>query len=119
MQNRRSKLTIALAFLTILFTTTAFANSSWHWLTDKRPYELLPLAIVFTLLIEFVIIYFVNKPGKWWFVLGIIIVANLASFLLPYLFLSDGALEFTRKELIEKNTLLFYWSIVFSFHHLH
>ncbi len=35
----------------ILFPSTAYANSSWHWVTTS-PLTVLPCAVIFTLLIE-------------------------------------------------------------------
>ena len=69
--------------LCIAFVGQAYANSSWRWLTDKKPWHLLPTAIVLTLLIEITMHkHLLNiKSVKVYFA---IIVANVCSFLLPY-----------------------------------
>ncbi|MCC5911253.1 MAG: hypothetical protein JJT76_12520 [Clostridiaceae bacterium] len=67
-------------------TDVVFANSSWRWLTSS-PKELLPIAIISTLAIEYTgILYFQKLKKIEWKrikVLGIVIAANLASFVLP------------------------------------
>lgn len=69
--------------LCISFAGTVYANSSWVWLTDKKPWHLLPVAVVLTLLIEITMHkYLLNiKLAK---VYVAIIIANVCSFLLPY-----------------------------------
>lgn len=65
-----------------LFPKAVFANSSWNWVTTS-PLTLLPLAIIFTLLIETVsVVRFgrVNKAVKAFCIIGL---ANLLSFLAP------------------------------------
>lgn len=69
--------------LCITFVGQVYANSSWRWLTDKKPWHLLPTAIVLTLLIEITMHkHILNiKSVKVYFA---IIVANVCSFLFPY-----------------------------------
>lgn len=65
-----------------LFPKAVFANSSWNWVTTS-PLTLLPLAVIFTLLIETVsVVRFgrVNKAVKAFCIIGL---ANLLSFLAP------------------------------------
>ena len=35
-----------------LFNLTAFANSSWVWISETRPYDVLPWVAIGTLIIE-------------------------------------------------------------------
>ena len=67
----------------MLFATTAYANSSWHWLT-KRPFDILPYVVIGTLLIEHTIIKMINSITCSFRLFIIIFLANIASFLLPY-----------------------------------
>ena len=64
--------------------TPALANSSWYWLTDTRPYEVLPFAAAATVAIEFAAIYFVARVRRPWKTLFVVLIANLLSFGLPY-----------------------------------
>lgn len=70
----------------ILFfmNATAYANSSWHWLTTS-PMTILPFAIVFTLFIETITIARFNNISNTNKVFVIVSLANLLSFLAPYL----------------------------------
>lgn len=63
---------------------TVYANSSWHWLTTS-PMTVLPYAVILTLIIEtFLIIKFgkVNNTKKTFCIVSL---ANLMSFVAPYL----------------------------------
>lgn len=70
-------------------TDTVYANSSWRWLTSS-PKELLPIAILFTLAIEYLGIMSLGKLKKQmdWKrikVFSIVIAANISSFVFPYI----------------------------------
>jgi len=65
--------------------TMVSANSSWHWLTDDTPLVMLPWAIVVTLFVEVVFIYFFNRIKGIILVTVTVTVANLMSFLAPLL----------------------------------
>ena len=72
-------------FLIALFSPVlCFANSSWVWLTDTRPYYVLPYVIVATLLIEMLAVNFIPKVKKPIRVFIVILIANLFSFAAPY-----------------------------------
>ncbi|KJF28202.1 hypothetical protein TZ02_05060 [Clostridium aceticum] len=79
--------TSLLVFLTF-GNSFVYANSSWRWLTSS-PKELLPIAIIFTLAIEYIGILSLGKLHliKWERIkiFGIIVLANIASFILPYI----------------------------------
>lgn len=83
------RMTVVLILFTIVYQTSVYANSSWHWLTDS-PKKFLPYAILLTLVIEIVAIVFLGrlKSSLSLKVKGtlIIIIANIASFLLPYIY---------------------------------
>ena len=79
------KILILTSFMLCLLCTTAYANSSWYWVSQARPYDVLPVAIIVTLFVEiFGIIRFAgtNKIKS----ILVILIGNLASFLTPYLF---------------------------------
>ena len=87
MKNRYSKLTLIVSCLMALFPVNVFADSSWVWISEKRPFDILPWVALGTILIEWLSIWLIPKTGNAFKVLGIVIVANAASFLLPYAFL--------------------------------
>jgi len=66
------------------FTMIVFANSSWHWLTKTKPFDILPYVAIFTILVEYIAIKIINLINNSIRLLLIICLANLASFLLPY-----------------------------------
>lgn len=70
--------------LATAFSVRAFANSSWHWLTDAEPYMLLPLAVIATLVIEVLLISRFLEKGETAKTIFFVVVANIVSFLLPY-----------------------------------
>lgn len=62
------------------------ANSSWVWLSETRPLDLLPAVIVLTLAIEITAVLFALKKRNFRKVLLVVTLANLLSFAAPYLF---------------------------------
>lgn len=99
-----------LVLLLVLSSQTVWANSSWVWLTDRQPYQLLPAAAALTVLIETVMIKTclgIQKTGK---VLGVVLAGNLLSFCLPYLFIWLEGREMGFRgfaEIIEKGPQLY------------
>ena len=86
----KNKLPVAflIGILFILsFPVTAYANSSWHWVTTTCPFDLLPFAIILTLLIEVLSVNFIARIRDLKRVIPVVCLANLVSFLLPYLWL--------------------------------
>lgn len=67
------------------FTLTVFANSSWHWLTDVTPFYILPVATIITIVAEVFIISKQIEKGKTDKVIFLVLVANIVSFIVPYL----------------------------------
>ena len=71
-------------FMLCLLCTTAYANSSWHWVSQTRPYDVLPIAIIVTLLVEIIGTIRFAGTNKIKSIL-VILIGNLVSFLTPYL----------------------------------
>lgn len=88
MKNNKTFFSVLIAILFIfMFPITASANSSWHWISSKRPLDLLPIVIIVTLIIEIVSINFRPKVKDLKRVIPVVSLANLVSFLVPYLWL--------------------------------
>lgn len=68
-----------------LQTSAVFADSSWIWISEKRPYDVLPIVVVLTLAIEILAIYWAARIDKFRRVFLSVTAANLASFLLPFI----------------------------------
>ena len=81
------RISIMIMALMVLFPVNAFADSSWVWISEKRPFDILPWVAMGTILIEWLSIWLIPKTGHALKVLGIVMIANAASFLLPYAFL--------------------------------
>ncbi len=79
---------VVAVLLVMLSTTTVFANSSWHWVTDTAPIDLLPFVAIVTLIIETLAINFIPKVNKPVKVFAVVAIANILSFLMPYILLS-------------------------------
>ena len=82
---------IVLSSLMLLILPQAvFADSSWCWLTDTRPFDILPPVALATIVIEVLAIWLIPNTGKLMKTAVAVILANAASFLLPYaLLLND------------------------------
>ena len=89
MEKSKSALRISIMIMALmaLFSLNAFADSSWVWISEKRPFDILPWVALGTILIEWLSIWLIPKTGHALKVLGIVMIANVASFLLPYAFL--------------------------------
>lgn len=79
-----SKVTVALILLSG-FSFSAFANSSWVWISETRPYDVLPFVAVATLIIETLAINLFLKIGNWHKVFFGVLIGNLISFAVPYI----------------------------------
>ena len=82
---------IVLSSLMLLILPQAvLADSSWCWLTDIRPFDILPPVALATIVIEVLAIWLIPNTGKLMKTAVAVILANAASFLLPYaLLLND------------------------------
>ena len=108
---------ILICFLTIMTLfwfspITAYANSSWMWISKTRPYDLLPFVITGTLLIEILAVRFVAGIKRFIKIIPITVISNLVSFAVPYLLMfvtvqmenstiSDGS-PYTLEDALEK-----------------
>lgn len=70
---------------TIPLVTTAYANSSWIWISETRPWDILPWVIVGTLVIEILAIRLFGGEKKLGRIALFVTLGNLISFLVPYL----------------------------------
>ena len=68
----------------VLLPVATYANSSWHWVTTS-PMTVFPLAVIITLLIETFAVVKYGKVSNTRKSIMIIGIANLLSFLAPYL----------------------------------
>ena len=73
------------ALLVFAFSFTAFANSSWAWISETRPYDVLPFVAIATLIIETAALNLVLKIGNWHKVFSGVLIGNLISFAVPYI----------------------------------
>ena len=72
------------------FPMLASANSSWVWISETRPYDILPFVIIGTLLIETVAVNLVSKVGNWYKTFFAIFIGNIISFVVPYIGYSNS-----------------------------
>ena len=83
---------IALVILS-LFPYSAYANSSWRWISRYRPFDILPVVVIMTLVVEIFMIMRLGKVKSLIPASIVISVANVASFVVPYLWLLLGRNE--------------------------
>lgn len=90
---------LILTVLTIvLLPITVYANSSWRWISETRPFDVLPFVAIGTILIETLAISIIPRhknPAK---VFCVVTFANLLSFASTYLFFLPGSLVYTFEE---------------------
>ena len=77
-------LVVAAIIYIALIPAAAYADSSWCWLTDNRPFDILPPVALATVVIEVLAIWLIPHTGKSIKTAVAVILANAASFLLPY-----------------------------------
>ena len=88
-----------------IFPMLASANSSWVWISETRPYDILPFVIIGTLLIETVAVNFVCKVGNWYKTFFAVLVGNIISFIAPYIGYSNslyGQMGYTLSQIIDR-----------------
>ena len=71
--------------LSFAFSFSAAANSSWRWITESRPYDVLPFVIVFTLLIETYAIKHLCRIESTFRVFVPVFLGNILSYAAPYI----------------------------------
>lgn len=84
MKNRKSTLFI-LFLLLLSIPQVVSANSSWCWISETRPYDVLPVVAIATILIECGMINRCTRPKNYHAILGYVSIANLLSFICPYI----------------------------------
>ena len=72
-------------WMTCALSLTASANSSWHWISSTRPYDLLPIVIAVTLMVETFAIARLAKVQPFSKVFCMVLLANSVSFAVPYI----------------------------------
>ena len=88
-----------------IFSMLASANSSWVWISETRPYDILPFVIIGTLLIETVAVNLVCKVGNWYKTFFAVLVGNIISFIAPYIGYSNslyGQMGYTLSQIIDR-----------------
>lgn len=88
-----------------IFPVLASANSSWVWISETRPYDILPFVIIGTLLIETVAVNLVSKVGNWYKSFFAVLVGNIISFITPYIGYSNslyGQMGYTLSQIIDR-----------------
>lgn len=77
------------AFLgAVLIGMPVSANSSWVWISQTRPYDVLPWVALVTIIIETICLKRVLREERWKKVFAVTLVANLLSFAAPYVLYS-------------------------------
>ena len=79
----------------------ACANSSWGWISEKRPYDVLPFIIAVTLIIETIAVNFIPKIHRPLKAFITVCAANHISFLAPYFFAYTIPSLYTFKQELE------------------
>lgn len=72
--------------LLVAASSPVFADTSWRWMTDTRPWHLLPVAVVLTVAIETLGIAKCGRVASISKVLLLVCICNLLSFGSTYLF---------------------------------
>lgn len=90
MKKRITRVIVITCFVLLIIPQAVFADSAWCWLTDTRPFDILPPVALATIVIEVLAIWLIPHTGKLMKTAVAVILANAASFLLPYaLLLND------------------------------
>jgi hypothetical protein len=84
MNKHRALITFLISSLFMLIPVTAYANSSWHWITVS-PMKILPFVIILTLIVEIAAVYVIGKVKNFRRIFYVISLANLFSYLAPYI----------------------------------
>lgn len=72
------------ALLFYICPTIAYADSSWVWVSETRPYDVLPWTAILTIAIETFSINYIPKVHKLPKTFCLVTLANLLSFAAPY-----------------------------------
>lgn len=69
----------------MVFPIVSLANSSWCWISETRPYDILPWVAILTIAIETISINIIPEVHKLPKTFCFVALANLLSFATPYL----------------------------------
>lgn len=94
---KRRMTALCLAIWVYLLPVTASANSSWMWLSEARPYDVLPFVALITIVIEAAAIWYVLGKQHLLKIANVVVIANLLSFAAPYWFIYDETLHMPLK----------------------
>ncbi len=96
----KSYKTLTVGMLTVMtacaLCVSASANSSWHWISSTRPYDLLPIVIAVTLTAETFALTRLAKLQPFSKVLCIVMLGNSLSFAAPYVFADHTPYTFSQ-----------------------
>ena len=84
---KRRMTALAALMMICLLPMTASANSSWRWLSEARPYDVLPFVAVITVAIETTALWYVLGKKHLVKIAIVVVIANLLSFAAPYLWM--------------------------------
>lgn len=84
MKNRVAKGVISIIFLWGIFVRHVYADSSWIWLSKRKPYEIMPVVVVITILVEVLMILHLLEINNVKKVMLVVIIGNTLSFIIPY-----------------------------------
>lgn len=83
--NAIGKVSALVLLLLVCLPVTARANSSWVWIAETRPRDILPFAVVGTLAFETAVLILAARPKNKKKALGAVCLGNVCSFLAPYI----------------------------------
>lgn len=75
---------LLVGILALCLPVVARADSSWVWISETRPYDVLPFVVVGTLLIETLGIWLIPRVKKPLKVFCVTCLGNVLSFAVPY-----------------------------------
>ena len=64
MKKRITRVIVITCFVLLIIPQAVFADSSWCWLTDTRPFDILPPVALATIVIEVLAIWLIPNTGK-------------------------------------------------------
>jgi len=103
MKPSRSRSALLILATAPLLISTASANSSWVWVSETRPYDVLPFVIVITLLVEVLAIRYIANIQNLSAILWRVSLGNALSFAAPYLAVaaSSSQMGYSFREMYE------------------
>lgn len=88
MKNHRRLLAVLLSVLCLpLLCLPVSANSSWRWISETRPYDVLPLVMAVTLAVEIAGLCWIHQIRPVSRCAVVVLLGNLLSFAAPYILL--------------------------------